>query len=258
MSVFASENAYWGFSTTVVRHSRYVRDPEVERFLAALLSQAGDKAEVLESGTLLWRAQLGHDWLPPSSEFDCAEPIGLPPERMKPLRDRAVEGRANPKGIPYLYLATQRDTALAEVRPWAGAHISGAQFRAVRALRVVDCTMHEPRSFCIFGETPEERWDDDVWADVDHAFSRPVTLADNTADYVPTQIIAEVFKSGGFDGVAYASSVGEGRNIALFDLDAVEMHGCAVYSLKSIRFEFEQSSNPYVVQSEKTQAKLKK
>jgi RES domain-containing protein len=30
---------------------------------------------------------------------------------MKPLRDRAREGRANPKGIPYLYLATHAKAA---------------------------------------------------------------------------------------------------------------------------------------------------
>ena len=251
MSVFKSENAYWRFASAVLRHQRYVRETEADEFLSALLSQAADKVETISQGSYLWRAQLGHDWVThdePEGQYE--EPIGFPPERMKPLRDRAVEGRANPKGIPYLYVATRRDTALAEVRPWVGAEISAAQLRVLRDLRVVDCTRHAKRSFFIFGDTPEECWDDDVWADVDHAFSRPVAPADDVADYVPTQVIAELFKSGGFDGVAYASAVGEGHNIALFDLDSVAVHGCAVHSLKSIEFKFDQSSNAYVVSSE--------
>lgn len=248
MSAFKSAEAYWQFSTGVQRRMRYVRGPEAEHFLATLLTQAADKVEIIREGSYLWRAQLGHEWTTrDEGDVSYDEPVGFPPERMKPLHDRAVENRANPKGIPYLYVATQRDTALAEVRPWAGAEISAAELRVSRDLRVVDCTRHQPRSFSIFGAAPEEHWDDNAWADVDDAFSRPVNRSDDTADYVPTQVIAELFKSGGYDGVAYASSVGEGHNIALFDLDSVVVHGCAVYSLKSISFDFQQSSNPYVV-----------
>ncbi|MFZ0569740.1 MAG: RES domain-containing protein [Rhodomicrobium sp.] len=43
---------------------------------------------------------------------------------MKPIPNWLSEGRANPRGIPYLYLASTRDTALAEVRPWIGSHIT--------------------------------------------------------------------------------------------------------------------------------------
>jgi RES domain-containing protein len=42
---------------------------------------------------------------------------------MKPIPKWQGEGRANPRGIPVLYLATHRETALAEVRPWIGAVI---------------------------------------------------------------------------------------------------------------------------------------
>lgn len=40
---------------------------------------------------------------------------------MKPLSNSASEGRANPKGIPYLYVATDKETAMSEVRPSLGA-----------------------------------------------------------------------------------------------------------------------------------------
>lgn len=42
------------------------------------------------------------------------------------------------------------------------------------------------------------------------------------SDYVPTQIIAELIKSLGYDGIAYKSSLANGHNIALFDLESAK------------------------------------
>lgn len=54
---------------------------------------------------------------------------------MKPLRDKASEGRANPKGIPYLYLATTKEAPMSEVRPWIGSDISVGQFKLISQLQ---------------------------------------------------------------------------------------------------------------------------
>jgi hypothetical protein len=71
--------------------------------------------------------------------------------------------------------------------------------------------------------------------------------SDDIADYVPTQIVAELFKANNFDGVAYRSSLGDGHNVALFDLDMAELVSCFLFQVKSIRFEFQESANPYIV-----------
>lgn len=78
----------------------------------------------------LWRAQLGHDLRPEYAGEELIDyfPTAYKPERMKPLRDSAREGRANPKGIPYLYIATDKETAMSEVRPWIGSIISAGCF----------------------------------------------------------------------------------------------------------------------------------
>ena len=69
-----------------------------------------------------------------------------------------------------------------------------------------------------------------VWTDIDNAFSRPVTLSDDEADYVPTQILAELFRSAGYDGVIYRSQFGEkGHNLALFNVADAEPINCAPY-----------------------------
>ena len=76
-----------------------------------------------------------------------------------------------------------------------------------------------------------------VWRDIDKAFSRPVTQNESTADYVPTQIIAEFFKNNGFDGIAYRSSLDKGHNVVLFDLNVADLINCTLYETTKILFQ---------------------
>ena len=168
---------------------------------------------------------------------------------MKPLRNSAREGRVNPKAIPFLYLATDKETAMAEVRPWIKSYVSVGLFKILRDLVLVNCSvehathawlgyMHEP--------DPPER-EKVVWADIDRAFSQPMTTDESSADYAPTQILAEAFRSHGYDGVVYKSLLGKGFNVALFDLDAADLVNCFLYQVKSLTFEFDEAANPYFI-----------
>jgi len=166
---------------------------------------------------------------------------------MKPVKYMAREGRANPKGIPYLYLANRKETAMAEVRPWVGSLISLAQFRTRRSLRVMDCSNAEPKQIVCFKEPSPRKRSQAVWADIDRAFSRPITPNDESADYVPTQIIAELFRSKRYDGLIYRSAFSGGHNVVLFDLGMADIVSCALYEAKDLSFEFRQAGNPYHV-----------
>jgi hypothetical protein len=166
---------------------------------------------------------------------------------MKPLRDQAREGRANPKGIPYLYGANKKETALAEVRPWLGQLISLAFFVVKRDMRLMNFVTEDPKQRIYLTEPEPRAREIAVWADIDRAFAKPVTLDDETAEYVPTQVIAELFKREGFDGIAYRSAFGGGYNIALFDLDAASLVNCTLYELKDIKHEFQQADTGYTV-----------
>jgi len=96
----------------------------------------------------------------------------VPPERMKPRKDKAREARANPKGISYLYLSNRREIALSEVRPWLGSLISIGQFEAVRDLTIVDLSTDKPpRKITVPFVIPPEQWDQAVWYSIDQAFS---------------------------------------------------------------------------------------
>ena len=173
---------------------------------------------------------------------------------MKPPEDRATEGRANPKGIPVLYLATQPKTAMSEVRPGLGSLVSCAQFKTVRPLKLVDFSVYHGRGPVFYSSEPDPpQKEKSVWIQIDRAFSEPTTFGDNTADYVPTQMIAELFKSEGYDGIAYKSAFDDdGYNVALFDLADAELIACALHEVKSLEFSFRQTDNPYWLESDGT------
>jgi hypothetical protein len=168
---------------------------------------------------------------------------------MKPISNWQSEGRANPRGIPYLYLATTRDTALAEVRPWIGATISVAQLQVRRDLNVIDCSKHHSKDSVLSLIRDRTRpTEDGMWMAIDRAFATPVGRDDESKEYVPTQIIAELFKSEGFDGIVYKSLLSDdGFNLAVFNLDDAGVVHCALYKADAIHFDFQSVGREYSV-----------
>jgi hypothetical protein len=244
---FKSWRSFSEFRNSTIRKHRYIRLSEMDDFLQTVLSTSKAYETTIQAGRIFWRAQLGYDVKPYSQDVEYIDDLPVPyrPERMKPVSGESAEGRVNPKGIPYLYMATHRDTALSEVRPWLGALISVAQFKTVRELKVINCSIAEVRqSFYMEEPEPPERAQA-VWSDIDGAFSEPITPSDRTAEYAPTQIIAELFKAKGFDGIAYRSVFDGGHNVALFDLDAAELINCSLFEAKEIKFTFEKAGEPH-------------
>jgi hypothetical protein len=95
--------------------------------------------------------------------------------------------------------------------------------------------------------TPEEI-ENEVWLDINEAFSKPVERGDYSIEYVSTQILAEAFKRNRFDGIAYKSSYGEnGFNVALFNIDDADHINCGLHRIKDVSIEMTQEDNPYVI-----------
>jgi len=247
MAKFKSWRSYRDFKRAVREQMRYIRTPEMESFLDAVRQTAKKRVNVLHPGFSLWRAQLGCDWQTEQEEgeaWSMETPWPYGKDRMMPLRDRATEGRANPKGIPLLYLATHRNTAIAEVRPWIGSYVSVGRFKTRRELRIVDCTGTITMIYGNSEPSPAER-EQNVWGYINESYASPVTRADNVADYAPTQIIAELLKAHGYDGIVYRSSVSErGQNVALFDLEAAELVQGHVFEVTHVSFKSSQAAGP--------------
>ena len=181
-------------------------------------------------------------------EVEFEGPDAFEPERMKPNADFVLDGRVNPRGIACLYLASDAETAMAEVRPWAGSYVSLGYFKLLRDVKVVDFSKDKRTSLWVLTEhadlSPEER-ERVVWGDIGHALSRPITPDEPPTEHVPTQILAEAFRAQGYDGIVYKSLLGKGHNIALFEPNSADLVSCGLYETESISFKFEQCSNPY-------------
>jgi hypothetical protein len=249
MSEFRSADSYWHFAQAVRRESRHVHTTDVQAFLEAVRATSIKRETTIPAGSTLWRSQLGSEW---RTQYDGhgnaigEEEMPLPPARMKPIPGEAREGRLNPRGIACLYLSTDMETAMAESRPWIHSPISVGEFLVVRDLRLVDCRPNG-RIYYFGGEpSPEER-ERAVWADIDAAFARPLARSDDDFAYLPTQILAELFRRIGFEGVVYRSSCGPGFNVACFDLAAAELRDCALYEVRALKYDFRPSGTPYAV-----------
>lgn len=80
---------------------------------------------------------------------------------------------------------------------------------------------------------------------IDRAFATPVNKEDEAKDYIPTQVLAELFKAEGYNGVAYKSLLSDdGYNIALFNLNDATAEYCSLFRLDTIRFEFSETGTP--------------
>jgi len=260
-AVFESHRSYWHFRKSVTE-SRYFRSEADLRFLETLFESSRERWETLPAGSVAYRAQAGHDWRSDDpdefGEDQSQYPCAFSPDRMKPLPNRASEGRVNSKGTPVLYTATEYQTALSEIRPWVGAYVSVAAMELQRDVKVVNCTEDDQR-IIIYGDdariAPEMRAKQ-VWRDIDRAFAQPYDPTDQTmAGYAPTQVIAEFFRSRGLDGLAYRSAMGgAGHNVALYDPGIAEVIKCDLVTIKGVHFDYLEADNPYYIRSKRSTA----
>jgi hypothetical protein len=249
MAQFEHIESYMRYTDDVSSNFRYIRTAVSEQFLEAVRATASKREQDIKSGTTLWRAQLGCAWekVVGKEKEGWGLPLPYPPERMKPLVNRALEGRANPKGIPVLYLATERDTAMQEVRPWIGSLVSVASFEVKRHLRVIDCSKGSAgkslwsKMFPQRDRLSHNELELSNWTDIDLAFAEPVTRSDDVAEYAPTQIIVELFKHEQYDGIKYRSALSAtGHNVVLFDIAAAEVVSRGLLEASKINAEFKE------------------
>jgi hypothetical protein len=140
--------------------------------------------------------------------------MGAPPKRI------ASHGRANPAGIPYLYLGSSPIAAISEIRPHTGERASVADFTTPPDLRLID--LRNPRKMVSpFLLNPSDigrmRNDLPFLERLGDELTRPVVPQSAAIDYTPSQYLCEFIKNCGYKGVIYRSSVSNGINLALFD-----------------------------------------
>lgn len=240
MVEFEAWDGYSSFAQHVVNEERYFRSPAVSRFIEIVLQTSENRKRITAPDTKYWRAQLGYTTRPKEGAWGGSITSAFPNSRMKPKTGLAKEGRLNPKGISYLYAATDPQTAVSEVRPWHSSLVSVAELKVVQRLDLVDCSVDSevalPRHEWLLGRLalPGDR-EKAVWQDINQAFSRPVNPTDHAQlNYIPTQILAEAFKRYRYDGVIYKSQLGDGHNLALFNVALADVVETILFEVRNI------------------------
>ena len=199
----------------MIKKSRYIHSEFVKTYQKRLSDIFESYEEQLNVDMIFYRAQLGSNNDNP--KYEALLPHSK--QRMIPWKDKASEGRINPKGIPCFYMASDFETSIKEIGPKFNDYISVAELKLDQTLNVV--SMIQPRILVqpLYSKDDGRRFFQQYLND---DFTKPISNTDDCADYVPTQVIAELIKSKGYNGIKYKSSVGEGENIALFDVGIAE------------------------------------
>jgi hypothetical protein len=159
-----------------------------------------------------------------------------------PDKLRASNGRANPRGIPYLYTASDERTAIAEVRPHKGDIVSVATFELKKSLKFAD--LRHPKMTI----SPFEIEEDDLrrlyqvmplLIHLGEELARPVLPREADLEYLASQYLCEFVKDVGFDGVIYKSSLEDGDNYAIFHEELIKCLEVSHYRITDIKLNFE-------------------
>lgn len=170
---------------------------------------------ILERDILFYRARIGFK--------EVTEETDIIPVKLKaPFRNgeisappifKATAGRLNRQGVSYLYLGSNENVAIGEVRPHPGHYVSVGCFKSNSKLKIADL-----RFFNLY-----EYFDDKeklkiflFLRDISNELSLPV-VPDEQEHYLITQFISDTVRDLGYDGIMFNSSVSSGYNLLVFD-----------------------------------------
>jgi RES domain len=215
--------------------NRFFVDDEIHKFFDKIIENS---TRIIQKNNILYRARINkQDDRTPFRGKD----IGLPPKEVLSL------GRVNPYGINYLYLATDVETSISEVRPKIGDCVTVGSFKAKRDITVAElsaftsCTTNKV-------ETPTSRETLNFMSCLSNEFRKPIDTI-KELEYLPMQYFTEYCKSKGIDGIKFLSSVMSNSiidrnfnkhfNITLFDDTNVEYVDSEVYEVDEIKYIYE-------------------
>lgn len=197
---------------------------DFEDELRSIISSYDDNfAKTIEGSSVVYRARVGTaGYKVAFQEFSREGKKIFVPFKDKEIGAvpplRATSGRANRVGVSYLYCATDSYTAIAEVRPHPTDVVSIGTFRVARALKVFDFS--HP-NFLGFIED-----DDSLLAMIPYAKMAGIfnTATPPSLDgrYSVSQLISDCIRKEGYDGIQFSSTVGEGKNLVVFNPSDME------------------------------------
>lgn len=151
----------------------------------------------------------------------CDHPQPYPLDQMgKPPAALTGNGRANPVGIPCLYVASDTKTAISEIRPQKSEMVCVAEFEVAGGIELAD--LRYPRKTISPFLLSEEQIKllhrfMEYLCRLSEELTMPVLPKSAQLEYLPSQYLCEFIKHCGFDGLIYRSTMGAGVNYAVFN-----------------------------------------
>ncbi len=207
--------------------NRYFLGKQIDLKLLENLFRNHEK--IYSEGKLFYRARISD-----RKGFELHE-MGKPPAK------NSVSGRANPIGIPYLYVSTNKKTVQYESRATHLDFITIAEFKLKENLNVVRLRQIENLS----PFTHEDKLEDYLKYQkylkrLEIELSKPLRRHDQKLEYLPSQYLCEYVKSLGYDGIEYGSSLHDGGvNLAIFNDDKLEGKNVEVHEVVSVELDTE-------------------
>jgi len=125
----------------------------------------------------------------------------------------ASKGRMNRDNVSFLYLASNEATAISEVRPHPGHIVSLGRFKSTKKLRLADFASATILNFYKSDKLL------DIYSEIvaiNKLFSIPVP-PNFQYKYIVTQLISDIIRQKGFDGISFLSSISQGTNFTFFN-----------------------------------------
>lgn len=243
-SYVEDQDEYWGvddeaseklkalwkkFCEEIIYKNRYFIKKRLDlKLLGEILSF---QSHIIKAKSVIYRTRISINRKFPKSE------MGKPPIEITP------DGRANPKGIPYLYVATDIATAIEEVRPLVEDKVTVGKFIVKLPLRVIDLREPKINSPFQFG------WDLEFVLRhlgflkvLGLELSKPINPRSAGLEYIPLQFLCEFIKNEHYDGVMYKSAGGAGNNLAIFDDTKVKCISTSLYLVEKTKSKYKKIS----------------
>lgn len=187
----------------------------------------------LDEDVKLFRARIHHQ---------SGLPVYEPEQMICPPRGSANGGRANPLGIPFLYLSDNPATVLYEVRASYLDELSVATFqlkRGTESIKLVDFTEETQLFQPIANNINKTIKAKLLRQKISNDLSKPMRRYDSELEYIPTQFICEFIKVfTGAHGIRFSSSLHPvGNNIVLFDQGLMECKSVELLRVNSVNLE---------------------
>lgn len=183
-----------------------------------------------DKGTKFYRARVCNN----QTGYGTKDMFSPPIELRKP-------GRVNPEGMGVLYLTSDEETALHEVRASKFDLVTIGEFELKKKIRVVDISRFSNISPAIYtGGMGSLAVNRKIFADIAKEIAKPLRRNDSSLEYLPTQFITEFIRSQAYEGVAYNSAMGTGGiNLAVFNENLFKCEKVYNVEIENINYQYD-------------------